>query len=467
MEPKGKKLIKDIFVFGLGSVGSRLILFFLVPLYTNFMTKAEYGTADLVFTLAQIIIPIMSVTIFDAVLRFGLIKANKPEDVLLCAFTVLGAGTAALVIITPLFSLYPAVSEWKWYLCCYSALSMGVFIELNYLKVQDRNFLYSLASIAQTLVLAVMNIILISKYNLGVKGYLLSNIIAGAFTFTAIFIVGRFGRALSKARLKKELLHEMLIYSAPLIINNISWWVIHSSDKIMLQLMLSTSALGIYTVATKIPSLINTFIAIFSQAWGLSAIKEIEETEDTRFYTEVFSLYCALAFVAAAVLISVTKPFMKIYVGEDFLTAWRYVPLLLFSAVFSAVSAFYGSMYGALKKSTNNMRTTLAAAILNIVLNFVFIRICGIWGAVIGTAAAYLAVALLRACDVQRFIKIDIAWGSFAVSSLLILLQALAVSLDIAPVAVSAVAVAGVVVLNRKTLRSLSVKLKTAHEVKQ
>ncbi len=72
MSSRYKTLIKDFFIFGLGSIGSKLILFLLVPLYTNYMTDAEYGISDLVFTTAQLVAPFLSVVIFDAVTRFGL-----------------------------------------------------------------------------------------------------------------------------------------------------------------------------------------------------------------------------------------------------------------------------------------------------------------------------------------------------------------------------------------------------------
>lgn len=458
MNHKGKKLIQDILIFALGNIGSKLILFFLVPLYTNYMSRTEYGTADLVFTVAQILIPLLSVTVFDAVVRFGLIRSNRPEDVLLCAFAVLGVGTAAAVLITPLFRYYAAVAPWRWYLCAYTILSMGVSVSLNYLKVRDRNLLYSIASLAQTLVLAVMNIVLIVSCRMGIAGYLLSNVISCAFAFLLIFLVGRIGHDLRSACFRRELLREMVVYSAPLILNNIAWWIIHSSDKIMVELMIGAAALGVYTVATKIPSLINVFISIFSQAWGLSSIREIEQTEDTSFYSEVFSIYTLLAFLAASGLIAITKPFMQVYTGADFRQAWQYVPFLLVSAVFSAVSAFYGSMYAALKKSRNNMWTTLAAALVNIILNYIFILEVGVWGAVIGTVAAYVAVALARAADVQRMLPLHISWARFAVSGSLLFVQAFAVSFGFLPYVTSALCFAALAAVNAGTLRMMAAK---------
>ena len=77
MRNKVKKLIKDFFIFALGSLGSKVILFLLVPLYTSFLSTEEYGIADLIFTLTQVLVPIVSLSIWQGVIRFGLSKNQK------------------------------------------------------------------------------------------------------------------------------------------------------------------------------------------------------------------------------------------------------------------------------------------------------------------------------------------------------------------------------------------------------
>lgn len=450
MEHKGKSLIKDIFVFALGSIGSKLILFLLVPLYTNFMTTDEYGTADLVFTVSQLVIPFVSVVVFDAVVRFGLMKTEKPENVLLCAFAVIGVGAVITVVGTPLLTFYPTVAPWKWYFCIYTVLNMLLPVELNFLKVSNRNLLYAVSGISQTLFLALLNLLLLTHFRMGVRGYLLSNIIASGVVAVALFFVGNIAGSLKKAKWDSKLLRNMLAFSAPLILNNISWWVIHSSDKLMIELMLSAAALGIFTVATKIPSLINVLISIFSQAWGLSSIKEAESGGDYSFYSQVMRIYSTLAFTAASAIILVIRPFMQLYVGADFISAWQYVPLLLVSAAFNAVSSFYGSVYSALKKSKNNMVTTVIAAAVNIVVNYIFILLVGVWGAVIGTVAAYVVVAVARIVDIQRYVKIRINWLLFALNAAIVLAQAILVSIGFYPLVVSGVCVTVILLLNYK-----------------
>ena len=114
MNNKYKSLIKDTLIFAVGSIGVRLILFFLVPLYTNFLSKEEFGIADLIFTVSQFIIPFVSLVIFDAVMRFGLSKDEKKEDVLLCGLLVCGVGSLVTVLLTPLLGFYETIAPWKW-----------------------------------------------------------------------------------------------------------------------------------------------------------------------------------------------------------------------------------------------------------------------------------------------------------------------------------------------------------------
>lgn len=443
MNNKFKRLIKDTFIFALGSLGSKLILFILVPLYTNYLTTGEYGTAELVFTIAQLLIPVASLTVWNGIIRYGFMKGQKPENVfknsaLICFFAAI-----LIVFATPVIGLYSPISDWKWYLCAYSIFYIINQAELNYLKVKEKNKLFSLFSIIQTVILAGMNILLIVYLHSGVSGYLLSNIVANGLTAVLIFFVGKFYNDWSVGTFDKALVRNMISYSAPLILNDVSWWFIHSSDKIMIEWMISKEELGLYTVAAKIPGLINTFVNIFSQAWGISSIKEFESTNDSGYYSKVFQIYSALAFGASICFIAIIKPFMAIYVGRDFSAAWRYVPLLLVAASFSAISAYYGSMFGALKKSMECMWSTVIGAIANIILNYIFIKLIGTWGAIVGTVCAFAIISMVRMQWVNKYIRMKLYWKQMSIDIVMAIAEGIFVSLDwhVVPVSISAILV--------------------------
>lgn len=456
---KYKTLVKDTMIFALGNVGSKIIVFFLVPLYTNVLSKEEYGTADLVFTFSQLMMPIVCLAIYNSIVRFGLQYKDHPENTLKCGMMVWIIGCIVSIVLAPILSLYKPISAWKWYLILHVNASILLTISQNYLKVKGENLKYSIISITQTALLATLNIVLLVFLKFGIKGYLLSNAIASLGAALITIIVGGVIADVKKGQYEKKLMMEMISYSAPLIFNNIAWWVIQSSDKVMIEAYVGAAALGLYTVATRIPSLVNVVVSIFQQAWGISSIVEMDSTNDKSFYGNVLDAYLVLIFGACLVINAVIKPFMHIYVGAEFYEAWKMAPILVVSAAaFSAVAAFYGSMYGALKKSVNNMVTTLTAAAVNIIMNYIFIHLIGAMGAVVGTMISYLVLAISRTIDVNRYVKIEINYRIYALNCVIVTVDAILITLDFYGYLVSAISCILFVIFNRTEIKIMVIK---------
>ena len=452
MDKKYRTLFTDALVFALGSLGSKLILFFLVPIYTNYLTTDEYGIADLVFTFVQLIVPFATVSIQNSLIRFGMEKNANKEETLKCSMAVILFSVVFTLGVTPLVGLYSAISDWKWYLAILVVLNGLSEVERSYLKVRDKNKSFAVISIIQTAVLAGCNILLLVVFRSGVSGYLLSNIIAVAVVCVITFFAAGIPKALTSAKLNVPLLKKMVVFSMPLVLSAVSWWVVHSSDRIMIELMIGESVLGLYTAATKIPSLINVVTSIFNQAWGLSSIREIDNPDKQHFYSKVFRMFSTALFMACIMLITILKPFLSVYFGADFRSAWVYTPLLLVAAVFFSLTAFIGSLYIALQKSLNDMITYLICAFVNVVVNFVGILFLGAWGAVIGTVTAFAVVLVIRIIDIKRYIDLNIGGVRFFLNAVIALAQAVCVSMDVYVYPVSAVAIVLFGALNYKEI---------------
>ena len=456
MASRYKTLLKDTLIFGLGNLGTKLILFLMVPLYTNYMSDAEYGIADLVFTIAQLMAPFLSVVIFDAIIRFGLSERERKEDIILVGVTVWGIAAVLGLALTPLVGLYKALADWKWYLYIYVISNIADSIGYCYLKAKGKNKIYALLSVIQTALMASLNVFFLVYRSMGIRGYLLAYILSEIVIDVCLIITADIINDLKKARFDRDLFKRMILFSSPLILNNVSWWVIQSSDKVMVEAIISAAALGIYTAAAKIPALINVMVSIFQQAWGISAVKEYESTNDKEYYSTVLRYLFLFISGACIFFVAIMKVFMTHYVGKDFIDAWHYVPLLLVSAVFAGIAGYFGSMYSALKKSVNNMLSTATAAAVNIIFNFLLIPSMGIWGAVIGTLIAYITIAFFRLFDVKRFVHIDIKWQTFLPTIIILVSQAVAVSLNYHIYLISLLAAAIYLAINFNDIRLLS-----------
>ena len=461
MNDKSKSLIKDTITFAIGTIGSKLILFILVPLYTNCLTPEEYGIADLVFTLSQLILPFVCLGIYHAVIRFGLDKNESADNVLLCGLFICLLGALFTVCITPIFALYESLKPWKWYFCSYIILQMFYMVFQNYAKSIGKNKTYAVVNIVYTLVLALLNILFLLYRNLGIRGYLIANILAvGVVVIILMFSCGVF-TLWKRAKFNALTLKKMLKYSMPLILDGIIWWVIQSSNKLFVENILGNEQLGFYTVATKIPALMYVVVTIFSQAWGISTIKEVDNENDSNFYSSIFSIYTCLIFFICIALVAVIKPFMKIYVSEVYFTSWRYIPLLLVGNAFLAIADFFGVFYNALKMPVKNMFVSLVSAVISVLISLLLMVHIGIWASVLSTFFAYFIMMWVRLVDVRRYIHVLINWKLFLFNQLLLIAFAVLIVLDFYILITSAIVIVLFTIVNRKDILGILKEIKT------
>ena len=460
MEKKHIALIKDILIFAIGTIGSKFIMFVLVPLYTNCLTPNEYGVADLVFTLSQLLLPFICLGIYHAVIRFGLSKNENPDNVLLCSLIIALFGALFTVCITPLVGLYKSLNEWKWYFCTYIILHMFLSIFQNYTKAIGKNQVYSIVSITYTIVLAILNILFLVYGKMGVRGYLLANVLATIVPVLIFMLVGKVFSLNKRAVFDAKLLKRMLKYSMPLMIDGTLWWLIQSSNKLFVDLFLEPEMLGFYTVATKIPALMYVIVTIFSQAWGISTVKETENANDSNFYKNVFAIYTCLTFFICIAIVSVIKPFMTIYVSSEYFISWQYIPLLLAGNAFLAISDFFGAFYNALKMPIKNLTVSAIAATVSVLISLLTMKYVGIWAAIFSTFFAYFIIMWIRLIDIRKYVDIKINWMTFVFNQLILLLHALLITLDFHILLVSIIAIASFLIINFKSLKNLFGKLK-------
>ena len=455
MTGKYKTLLSNTLIFAIGSVGSRIITFLLVPLYTNILSTEQYGTADFVMTCSYLVVPIISLVIQDAILRFGLSRKSDVGKIARNALVVFGAGVLGMLLMLPLISLHPILAQWKWQFFVLVISNNASNILFAYAKAKEQNKLYAVGSVLQTLSLAVVNLVLLVQLRWGVRGYLIGNMAANLVPSIVIFIKTGMYRDIRGAQFDGILLKQMLRYSIPLIANNLSWWILNSADRVMLEHYLSASELGLFTAAAKIPGLLSVVTSIFSSAWTISSIKEYDSDQDKGFYSTVFSAFNLTMCLGASFVILIVKPFMHIYVGADFFRSWQLVPLLVLGAVYFAYASFFGAIYDAAKKNVVIAITTFAAAIVNILVNFLLIGRIGVLAASVSTAVGYATIGLFRMFHSRKYFTFPIRYGEVAWNSLILIAQTVLVTMDVFPYAVSIIAILLLLAGNRQSFKAL------------
>ena len=96
---KYKYLFKNIGIMTISNFGTKILSFLMVPLYTNLLSTSEYGTYDLYQTTLFLFVPILSLNIADAIMRFSMDKNQKLEEIIGIAFRIFLKATAVCIVL--------------------------------------------------------------------------------------------------------------------------------------------------------------------------------------------------------------------------------------------------------------------------------------------------------------------------------------------------------------------------------
>ena len=274
-------LIKNILIFTLTIVATKLITFLLVPIYTRYLSTTEFGIADLLFSIGSFIIPLVTFNISEAVYRFSMDKGSNTNKITSIIIVTLIIMIVESLLILPILSAFPSYSKYSGYYYLYIITSAISQVLSANLKGQEKLKKLSICNTLFTFLVGLFNIIFLIILKMKIQGYFLAFISANIITAFYAFIVGNVYDDMKHFELDKKLYKAMLKYSIVLVPTSFMWWIINSSDRVMISSFLNESANGIYAVSYKIPSFFITILSIFTSAWVFSAIKE-KEKEDTR-----------------------------------------------------------------------------------------------------------------------------------------------------------------------------------------
>lgn len=421
---KYQKLVNNTLIFAVGTLGAKLLSFVLVRLYTGCMSTEQYSTADLLYQAVNVLYPVVTFSMADAIIRFGLDKAYDNKKIYTAALTASAGGLLLLAVLTPVINCVNVFKGWGLLLFVYCFFSSFKQLALNFVRARGLVKLFAFDGIMSTLIIVISNLILLLKFDLGVTGYICSIIISDALTLLGLTVIAELYKFVDFKRLDKQLLREMMKYSLPLIPTYILWWITSASDRWFVIDMISSHDNGIYSAAYKIPTLLLLVTTLFNQAWQMSAIENKDQKDLPDFYTRIYGAYSSVLFMGAAGLIMIVKPLTYLLVDNDpaknYVFAYHYTPILIIAMIFQCLCQFMSSIYSVRKKSMNSMLTSLVAAAVNIVLNILLIPRYGVYGAAVATAASYFACFMVRIFDARSYVKFNVSWFKMIVNMVVV-----------------------------------------------
>lgn len=424
---KYKYFLKNLSIFTISNFITKLLMFLMLPLYTSILTSKEYGTIDMITTTVNLAMPILTLCITEAIIRFTIEENTNRKQILLNSLNIAFKGYILLLIasivawiigielkILIIFNIYYLV---------YTVSSLLTY----YLKGLERIKIIGWASVIRVITLILLNCLLLLYLKLSVVGYYVSLIVSDIIVIIIYIYNLKKNKVVGNDEKNTTLKKEMIKYSKNFVLNSISWWINNASDKYILLLFYDLDITGIYSVAYKIPTIIEFVQAIYSQAWQISAIKEYNKKNSVEFFSNMYKIYNIIIIFTVCLILIFLKVISRRLFAKEFFIAWKYVPFLLLAILFGALAGFLGSIYAANKDSKMYAKSTAIGAMTNIILNFLLIPSMAAHGAAVATCISYVIVWILRLIFMKKYMVLKINLKKDVTSYLLILVICISV----------------------------------------
>lgn len=315
--------------------------------------------------------------------------------------------------------------------------------------------LFALDGILRTVLTILLNILLLAVFPMGAAGYVLANVLADGIAAVFVFSAAKEWRYLRLSSLSRSEAGRMLRYSAPLVPSTLCSWIINISDRYLIALLIGSAATGIYAVSNKVPNILMNVAGIFTSAWQLSALAEQPKAEKERFFSNVYAVYSAIAFVTASGVILTARLSTRLLAAPEYYEAWRYVPVLTLATTFACLGSFLSSIYMVEQRSTATLVTTMLGAACNLAGNFFLIPLWGSMGAAVSTLFSYILIFTVRALHTRSMLRIHWALHRLLPCVLLLCIQCVLMEREVPCLPMwSCLCFAAVALINRRPLWS-------------
>ncbi|MBR6530586.1 MAG: lipopolysaccharide biosynthesis protein [Clostridia bacterium] len=399
-----KRFLQSAGTYFLGNVMTRLISFFLLPIYTKFLLPEDMGYFDVSTSYLNIIVPVICLEVWAAMMRFLYDYEDRAgkEKVVFNGFVIFSAsvllyvfGFVAVGIITSLRCAF--------FVCLYG---IGLMLQnvYSYLaRGMGHNRAFAVSGIVSSLINSVSNIVMILVFGLRLESLYLAMILGLFVQFCMLEAKVHALKAIKPRYFDAALMRSMLRFGLPLCLNTACYWFLSGYNKIAVSATLGLSDSGIYAAAGKFTMMVAIFANCFSLAWQEMVYSVGNEKENkARLYSTACNWCLTLLLFASLLIVPAVKVVFPLLINEQYAAAYHVVPLYMFATAISTFSGFLGNIFGAEKKTGSLFYTTLIAAAVNVFCFHLLVGTLGLQAANVGLAAGFALNIVLRIFELKK-----------------------------------------------------------------
>ncbi|MDP8201911.1 MAG: polysaccharide biosynthesis C-terminal domain-containing protein [Candidatus Tenebribacter burtonii] len=414
------KLGKHSLIYGLGNIGTKIISILLLPLYTAFLTPADYGVLQICNVLRSIILTIIIMGTSSALFKVYYNDEDEENRKTILGTVVIFYLFIAAIIILPLIFLRDLISpfliggERSGYLLL--LVLVGAYFEglitlgLAVLRANEKSVTYAIFSIIRILIFIGLNIVFVATLKRNYIGVKEATLIALIISFIIIFII-----TYKKINWKfnNVYIKEILVIGIPLAIGGLASWVLNMTDRYMLKFLLpdeiALTQVGLYSLGAKISSFLHfVLVAPFMLSWGALMYSYQNDPNAKNIYKSILNIFTAIGGILF-ILISLFSPEILNLISQnkDYVVAYKVVPYLTFSKLLFGIYMVFTVGVTLTKNTKYISYANIIAAILNIILNLLFIPKFGMTGAALASLISFIIRTIILYSNAQKHYHIN------------------------------------------------------------
>jgi len=411
-ESNAGRFLKHSTIYAIGNVSRQLVGFLMLPLYTHYLTPADYGVVGLLTFALALLEPFFGARLGDAMLKFYYEATEDAQRRTVISTTLTITGVVSTLVATIACMSRSPASELIFGTAKY-ALPVGLFsyvfltqaIEyygLTFIRIQQRPTLFITINLTKLFVQLALNIWLIVYLKLGVTGVALSGIVSSALWAGGLAIYTIYFNGL---RCDLHVARRMIAFSWPLWLSSLASLYIFSANRYYIRIFGSMDQVGYYELAARFAAILGLLVwQPFAQFWETERFRHWKKPEAPVIFGSVFE-FCSTLLVLGALGISIfSAPVIQFMSAPAFHKAALLVPWLAFSWMFGYLALFASFSFLVTEKTGFITRNSYITVVIITVLNVLLIPRFGYIGAGIAQfLALFLAFLLIRHASRPHF----------------------------------------------------------------
>ncbi|MCL4708117.1 oligosaccharide flippase family protein [bacterium] len=407
-----KSILKHGSIYSLGNILSKLVGFLMIPIYTRYLTPADYGVLELLTLVSVIFSMVLALRLTSGLTRYYREYEEQEDRNRLVStalvFTVVLAALAYALLSRSGESISLLVFKTAKYhdevilIIISLAFEMCASVAYTYLRILEKSVHFILISFLQLVIGLSLNVYFIVVLQWGLNGILYSMVVSNGVAF---LLLSAYTFAQVRFHFDAGKLRGMLVFGLPLIPAGFLIFILNMGDRFLLGRLTTLSEVGIYALGYKFGMMLGTFIGgPFSFVWAPKRVEIYKDrTNRDEIFTRVFLyLFLVLALVGLAISILI-KDVLTFIAAPEFLPAFRVVPLVTLGYVFYTLYYLVDFGFYINNKTYWYIIINAVAAALNVGLNLWLIPRHGAMGAAMATAISFLVCPILAYLISQRY----------------------------------------------------------------